>query len=90
MLMGGIVQVDRLVEFMKVASCLELRKRQDVNYPVVYSGRWDHNGCYTKQHLFMQLRLVWRNPWKDGKDTWKVGDTRLMLVTRSLKDLEAH
>jgi hypothetical protein len=89
-LMGGTVRVDRLVEFKKVATCLELGKRQGVDYPVVYSGRRDHDGRYTEQHRFMRSRLVWRNPWEDVKDSWRVGDTGIMSVTRSLKDLEAH
>jgi hypothetical protein len=89
-LLGGTVRVDRRVEFTKVASCLELGKREGVDYPVLFSGRRDHEGRYTEQHRFMRSRLVWRNPWEDGEDAWKFGDTGLMSVTRSLKDMEAH
>jgi len=89
-LMGGTVRVDRQVEFKTVASCLELGKRRGVNYPVVYSGRRDHEGHYTEQHRFMRSRLVWRSPWEDAKDPWNFGEYGLMSVTRSLKDLEAH
>jgi len=89
-LLGGRVRVDRQVDFTTVASCLELGKRRGVNYPVVYSGRRDDERRYTEQHGFMRSRLVWRNPWEGGEDTWKMGETGLMSVTRSLKDLEAH
>jgi hypothetical protein len=89
-LLGGRVRVDRQVEFTKIASCLELGKRQGVDYPVVYSGRRDDEARYTEQHVFMRCRLVWRNPWEGGKDTWKIGEDGLVSVPRSLKELEAH